>query len=81
MREVTNKELYLQNKKRQKMSKLINVDSDYSLWINQLVERYSSCQIRATVKAYEELLRFYWSTGEDIIKKKAESRWGEGVIN
>ena len=62
------------------MSKLINVDSDYSLWINQLVERYSSCQIRATVKAYEELLRFYWSTGEDIIKKKAESRWGEGVI-
>lgn len=63
------------------MSKLINVDSDYSLWINQLVERYSSCQIRATVKAYEELLRFYWSTGEDIIKKKAESRWGEGVIN
>lgn len=63
------------------MSKLINVDSDYSFWINQLVERYSSCQIRATVKAYEELLRFYWSTGEDIIKKKAESRWGEGVIN
>lgn len=63
------------------MSKLINTDSDYSLWINQLVERYHSCQIRATVKAYEELLRFYWSTGEDIIKKKAESRWGEGVIN
>lgn len=63
------------------MSKLINTDSDYSLWINQLVERYHCCQIRATVKAYEELLRFYWSTGEDIIKKKAESRWGEGVIN
>ena len=63
------------------MSKLINADSDYNLWINQLVERYRSCQIRATVKAYEELLRFYWSTGEDIIKKKAESRWGEGVIN
>ena len=63
------------------MSKLINVDGDYNIWINQLVERYRSCQIRATVKAYEELLRFYWSTGEDIIKKKAESRWGEGVIN
>lgn len=63
------------------MSKLINVDSDYNIWINQLIERYRSCQIRATVKAYEELLRFYWSTGEDIIKKKAESRWGEGVIN
>ncbi len=63
------------------MSKLINTDSDYNLWINQLVERYRSCQIRATVKAYEELLRFYWSTGEDIINKKAESRWGEGVIN
>ena len=63
------------------MSKLITTDSDYSNWINLLVERYRSCQIRATVKAYEELLRFYWSTGEDIVKKKAESRWGEGVIN
>lgn len=63
------------------MSKLINSDSDYNLWISQLVERYRNCQIRATVKANEELLRFYWSTGEDIVKKKAESRWGESVIN
>ena len=62
------------------MSKLINPDSDYNLWISQLVERYRNCQIRATVKANEELLRFYWSTGEDIVKKKAESRWGESVI-
>lgn len=61
------------------MSKLMNIDSDYSQWINQLVERYRSCQIRATVKVNEELLRFYWSTGEDIVNKKAESRWGEGV--
>lgn len=63
------------------MSKLINTDSEYNLWISQLVERYRNCQIRATVKANEELLRFYWSTGEDIVKKKAESRWGESVIN
>lgn len=63
------------------MSKLINTDSDYNLWISQLVERYRNCQIRATIKANEELLRFYWSTGEDIVKKKAESRWGESVIN
>lgn len=63
------------------MSKLINTDRDYNLWISQLVERYRNCQIRATVKANEELLRFYWSTGEDIVKKKAESRWGESVIN
>lgn len=63
------------------MSKLINTDSDYNLWISQLVERYRNCQIRATVKANEELLRFYWSTGEDIVKKEAESRWGESVIN
>ena len=63
------------------MSKLINTDSDYNLWISQLVERYRNCQIRATVKANEELLRFYWSPGEDIVKKKAESRWGESVIN
>lgn len=63
------------------MSKLINTDNEYNLWISQLVERYRNCQIRATVKANEELLRFYWSTGEDIVKKKAESRWGESVIN
>lgn len=57
----------------------MNIDSDYCQWTNQLVERYRSCQIRATVNVNEELLRFYWSTEEDIVNKKAESRWGEGV--
>lgn len=63
------------------MSKLINIDSDYRQWINELAERYRSCQIRAAVKVNEQMLKFYWSTGEDIIQKKAESRWGDKVID
>lgn len=28
----------------------------------------------------DELLRFYWSVGEDIVKKNAEAKWGDGGI-
>ena len=37
-------------------------------------------RIRAFVKVNDELLRFYWSVGEDIVKKEAEARWGDSVI-
>ena len=30
--------------------------------------------------ANEQLLRFYWSVGEDIARKKAVSKWGDVVI-
>ena len=32
-------------------------------------------QIKASIKVDDEMLRFYWSLGKDIVEKQAESKW------
>ncbi len=55
-------------------------DKEYLEWIQQLVQRYRSSQIKAAIKVNEAMLRYYWSLGKDIVEKKAESRWGDGFL-
>ena len=61
--------------------KSINIlDKDYTQWLKALSSRYRSSQIKAAVKVNEEMLRFYWELGRDIVSLKAESRWGSGFM-
>lgn len=62
------------------MSKLIRIDSDYKAWITELKQRIRQSQVKAAVKVNVEMLHLYWSIGEDIVKRKAEAVWGEGVV-
>ena len=63
------------------MSKSINtLDKDYLQWIKELGSRYRRSQIKAAVKVNEEMLRFYWELGRDIVEMHVEDRWGEKVI-
>ena len=63
------------------MSKSINIlDKEYTQWIKELSSRYRKSQIKAAVKVNEEMLRFYWELGRDIVEKKAESRWGNAFM-
>lgn len=63
------------------MSKSITIlDKDYKQWLKELSSRYRRSQIKAAVKVNEEMLRFYWELGRDIVEKKAESRWGSGFM-
>lgn len=62
--------------------KPINIlDKDYALWIKELSLRYHQSQIQASVKVNQEMLRFYWNLGKDIITMKVESRWGSKFFN
>lgn len=60
------------------MSKLIKTDTDYSSWIQELKERYKCAQIKAATRVNQELLRFYWSVGRDIVSRDAENKYGTG---
>lgn len=51
-------------------------DTEYVRWIAELAQRYRSSQIKAAVKVNDEMLRFYWSVGEDIEKRQYENRYG-----
>lgn len=60
------------------MSKLIKTDADYSRWIQELKDRYRHAQIKAATRVNQELLRFYWSVGRDIVALDAENKYGSG---
>ena len=63
------------------MSKgLTIIDKDYAQWVEELCKRYRRSQIKAAVKVNQEMLRFYWELGRDIVEMKVEQRWGEKVI-
>ena len=63
------------------MGNFMNVDPEYRVWIQELGKRFRQSQIKAAVKVNSELLRFYWSLGEDIVKKQVEKKYGAGIID
>ena len=58
------------------MERLMTTDREYAQWIAELAQRYRSSQIKAAIKVNDEMLRFYWSVGEDIEKRQYENRYG-----
>ena len=58
----------------------IHIDADYSNWITEVKHRYRSSQVKAAVKVNAEKLLFNWLLGRDLVHKKAEERWGSGVV-
>lgn len=56
------------------------LDEDYALWMAELKNRYRRAQLRAAVKVNAEQLLFNWQLGRDLVQKKAEERWGTGVV-
>ena len=58
----------------------VNIDKDYINWIEELKSRYRSAQIKAAVKVNAEKLHFNWELGRDLVIRKAEERWGTGVV-
>lgn len=57
-----------------------NIDADYVAWLSEIKQRYHSAQIKAAVKVNSEKLAFNWSVGRDLVIRKAEEKWGSGVV-
>ena len=58
----------------------IHIDTDYAECIAKLKHRYRSAQVKASVRVNAEKLLFNWELGRDLVQKKAEERWGAGVV-
>lgn len=58
----------------------IHIDADYADWIADIKSRYRSAQVKAAVKVNAEKLLFNCQLGRDLVQKKAEERWGAGVV-
>lgn len=57
-----------------------HIDSDYAAWFSEIKRRYHSAQIKAAIKVNAEKLAFNWGLGRDLVQRKAEEKWGSGVV-
>ncbi len=60
------------------MSNLIHISKEYRQWIQSLSQRFRRSQIKASVKVNQEMLRYYWELGRDIVARDAENVYGHG---
>lgn len=58
----------------------IGLDSDYVSWVYDVKQRYVSAQIKSAVKVNTEQLFFNWQLGRDLVERKAEEKWGKGIV-
>ena len=58
----------------------VKLDAEYAEWIAEVKHRYRYAQVKAAVKVNGEKLLFNWQMGRDLVQKKAEERWGAGVV-
>ena len=58
----------------------INIDAEYREWILEIKQRYRDSQTKAAVKVNSEALLFNWRLGRDLVIRRAEEKWGKGVV-
>ncbi|MFR9650367.1 MAG: DUF1016 N-terminal domain-containing protein [Rikenellaceae bacterium] len=56
------------------------IEKGYKEWLSEVKLRVKQSQIKAAVKVNTQLLRLYWSLGEDISQRELESTWGSGFF-
>lgn len=70
------------NNEKPKVVKIhdVKVDREYMQWLHDIKLRYRNAQIKAAVKVNAEQLLFNWQLGRDLVERKAEEKWGTGVV-
>ena len=58
----------------------VKCDQEYYTWLRELKTTYHNAQERAAVKVNSESLLWKWRLGRDLVMRKAEQRWGAGVV-
>lgn len=53
---------------------------EYVSWLKNIKQLYRQSQAKAALKVNEELLRFYWALGRDMVALKIEKQWGKGIM-
>ena len=56
------------------------IDKDYLNWFSEIKNKNRSTQIRAALAANATLIEFYYDLGGMIVKKQAQSAWGDKLV-
>ena len=58
----------------------VALDEEYIQWIHDIKMRFRNSQIKAAVKVNSQQLLFNWQLGRDLVVRKAEEKWGSGIV-
>lgn len=58
----------------------VSLDEDYTKWISDIKKQFRSAQIKTAVKVNSEQLLFNWQLGRDLVVRRAEEKWGNGIV-
>ncbi len=58
----------------------VSLDSDYLHWVDEVAARYERARSRAAVRVNYQKLQWNWQMGRDLVLRRAEERWGAGVV-
>lgn len=58
----------------------VNCDAEYTVWVEDLKQSYRIAQANAVLKTNFEKLKWHWNMGGELVTRKAEERWGSGVV-
>ena len=58
----------------------VALDKEYIQWIHDIKMRFRNSQIKAAVKVNSQQLLFNWQLGRDLVVRKAEEKWGSGIV-
>lgn len=56
-------------------------DKNYVKWLSDLKKRIRVAQVKAAINVNVEMLKLYWSLGEDICEKQKLYKWGAKIID
>lgn len=57
------------------------LDKNYVKWLSGLKKRIRVAQVKAAINVNVEMLKLYWSLGEDICEKQKQYKWIEGNMS
>ena len=56
------------------------ITQEYKQFLFDIKSKIQSAQLKAHIKANEEMLKLYWEIGSMIISKQKESSWGDKIL-
>lgn len=59
---------------------VFQADAAYADWIKSVLSRIKRTQVSTAIGINQQLIRLYWSIGEDIIRMQENSKYGDALL-
>ena len=56
-------------------------DDTYADWIKSVLSRIKRTQVSTAICINQQLIRLYWSIGEDIVRMQETSKYGDALLH